>query len=1032
MSIRTTRNILLILSFILSTHFAYGQIEHGKPAPGQKLIKGIALFEQEQYGSALSIFDDIVAHHTRVGFNDISSDAEFYAAVSALKLNNSDAEYRIINFIKRNPESPRIQRACFFMGQYKYKEKEWEAAAYWFARVERYILEKDEQAEYYFKQAYAYLMIEETEKANKLFYELLDFPESDYYGPGVYYYSHIEYTRGNYETALKGFKSLVNDPTFAPLVPYYMAHIYFLQHKFEKVIDYIPGIIEKVTPKRKAEMQRMLGNAWFRVKNYDSTLVYLEKYKAATTNFQRYDLYQLAYAYYQKGDYENAVKNFEMITNKHDSLSQNANYHMAASYLKLGDKKNAHFAFGNASRMAFDDKIKEDALFNYAKLTYELSFAPFDETLRIFHSYLEQYKNSDRSDLIYNYLVDVYMSSKNYKAAIESIEKISSQNRQIKNALQKVAYHHAIELYNNLKYAEAIQLFDKSLNAGGNDASIMALAHYWKGESYFKQEEYSLAIKHYEIFLTTPGAYSSDFYNLTNYNLAYCYFKQKNYQAASVWFRKYVNNAPADQSKINYDAWVRLGDSYFVQRRYEQALTAYKEAAQVPTEKNDYAIFQQGFSAGILHRDQEKIDILTPLTTRENSLLADDALFESGLAYIHLNKIEQSIQQFEQLIEKFPNSNYYKKSHLQAGLMYFNLGNNPKAEHHFKQLIENHKGTNEYSEALVALKNVYLDQNQVDRYFKYAKSHSINISANEQDSLLYLSAEKAYLNNDTIHSRSLFEEYLERFNDGQFVLKSHFYLAQILYNKQDYQQAIPHYEYIAAQPQNSFTQTTLYNIATIYENNKNHSKAWEYYNELETIANTNRLLLESRIGQMRAAIEMDEYDKINNAASKILITDKVPPEITNEARFAKAQALEKLENPKDALTQYRLLAQNPQNKYGARAQYEVARIVYEQGKTVLAESEVQRFIKKGTPHQYWLGKSFLLLSKIYEETGKTFQAKAFLQSIIGNYAIEDDGIVDEAKKRLSELSIDGAQKFTKDTSNIELELQKNNDTDTPK
>jgi TolA-binding protein len=558
----------------------------------------------------------------------------------------------------------------------------------------------------------------------------------------------------------------------------------------------------------------------------------------------------------------------------------------------------------------------------------------------------------------------------------------------------------------------------------------MALAHYWKGESYFKLEKYSLAINHYEIFLTTPGAYSSDFYNLTNYNLAYCHFKQKNYQAASVWFRKYVDNAPAGQSKINYDAWVRLGDSYFVQRRYEQALTAYKAGAQVPTEKNDYAIFQQGFSAGILHRYEEKIDILTPLTTRENSLLADDALFESGLAYIQLNKIEQSIQQFEQLIEKFPTSNYYKKSHLQAGLMYFNLGNNPKAEHHFKHLVENHKGTDEYAEALVALKNVYLDQNQVDQYFQYAKSHSINISANEQDSLLYLSAEKAYLNNDTTHSRSLFEEYLERFNDGQFVLKSHFYLAQILYNEQNFQQAIPHYEYIVAQPQNSFTQTALYNIATIYENNKNYGKAWEYYHELEAIANTNRLLLESRIGQMRAAIEMNEHEKIDNAASKILITDKVPTEITNEARFAKAQALEKLENPKDALTQYRLLAQNLQNKYGARAQYEVARIVYEQGKTVLAESEIQRFIKNGTPHQYWLGKSFLLLSKIYEETGKAFQAKAFLQSILGNYAIEDDGIITEAKKRLSELSIDDDQKFSKDTSNIELELQKNNGADT--
>ncbi len=1031
MIIRYFQIFALFVVFTLCNHTIKAQVPHDQPTAEQKLMKGIELFEKELYGSALQIFDEIVLYHKRVGFNDISADAEFYAAVSALELDHQDAEYRIVNFIKRNPESPRIQRACFFMGQYKSDEEKWESAVYWFGRVERYRLERRERSEYYFKQGYAWLMLEEEEKANKLFYELLDFPESDYYGPGVYYYSHIEYTRGNYETALKGFKALKEDPTFSPVVPYYMAHIYFLQQKYDKVISYVPAIIDEVTPKRKAEMQRMLGNAWFKQTNYDSARVYLEAYKEATDNFKRYDLYQLAYAYYQTGDYKKAADNFSLITNKQDSLSQNANYHMAASYLKLGEKKNAHLAFGSASRMSFNDKIKEDALFNYAKLTYELSFAPFDETIRIFHSYLDQYTNTDRSDMIYNYLVDVYMTSKNYRRALESIEKISKKNRQITNALQKVAFYRGIEFYNNLKYSEAIEMFDKSLQAGGNDAQLIALARYWKAECLFREKQYDQAIQQYKQYLTTPGAYSTSYYNLTNYNLAYCYFKQADYNPASIWFRKYIDNADSAITRILYDATVRLGDSYFVQRKYNQAFLAYKDATEVPVEENDYAIFQQGFTAGVLHNYEQKIDVLIPLTTRESSLLADDALFETGQAYIQLNKPAKGIAQFEKLILEYPRSNYMKKSHLQAGLMYFNMGNNQKAASHFKYLVENHKGTDEYAEALIALKNVYMDQNKVDEYFSYAKNRDIDISSNEQDSLLYLSAEKAYLNGESEHSQQLFNEYLTRFADGQFTLKAHFYLAQSLFNDEALDKAIPHYKYLVKKPQNSFTETALYNLATIYRDKNNAQKAWEYYNRLEPIASNKRLLMESRVGQMRAAIKLDDYNKVEQAASQILITEKLPQEIAREARFNKARALEKLGREKEALVQYRLLAQNTQTSQGAQSKYTVAKLEYEAGKTALAEQEIQNFIKKGTPHQFWLGKSFLLLARIYRESDKNFQARAYLQSIVDNYAIKDDGIIEEAKERLAEITAYDDEKFQKGKEgDLELQLEPGSKVDT--
>ena len=79
-----------------------------------------------------------------------------------------------------------------------------------------------------------------------------------------------------------------------------------------------------------------------------------------------------------------------------DLLSQNIWYILGDCYLQKGDKKRAQFAFGEASKMNFDNKLKEESLFNYAKLTYETSYSPFGEAIAAFQEYIELYPGSDK------------------------------------------------------------------------------------------------------------------------------------------------------------------------------------------------------------------------------------------------------------------------------------------------------------------------------------------------------------------------------------------------------------------------------------------------------------------------------------------------------------------------------------------------------------------------------------------------------------------------------------------------------------
>lgn len=113
--------------------------------------------------------------------------------------------------------------------------------------------------------------------------------------------------------------------------------------------------------------------------------------------------------------------------------------------------------------MDFDPEIKEEALFNYALLTYELYHSPFNEAIGAFHEFIETYPNSYRLDDAYNFLVMAYLYTSNYKEALNSLEKISEKDHGMKEAYQKVAYYRGLELFNNLKYEESIDKFDKSL-----------------------------------------------------------------------------------------------------------------------------------------------------------------------------------------------------------------------------------------------------------------------------------------------------------------------------------------------------------------------------------------------------------------------------------------------------------------------------------------------------------------------------------------------------------------------------------------
>ncbi|MCK7530060.1 MAG: hypothetical protein MZV63_02880 [Marinilabiliales bacterium] len=93
------------------------------------------------------------------------------------------------------------------------------------------------------------------------------------------------------------------------------------------------------------------------------------------------------------------------VVGRSDVLTQNAYYMLGSCYLKSNDKKRAQLAFSAASGMSFDKAMQEEALFNFAKLAYENSYAPFGEGIEALHTYVSRpIPDSDNVSEAYDYL----------------------------------------------------------------------------------------------------------------------------------------------------------------------------------------------------------------------------------------------------------------------------------------------------------------------------------------------------------------------------------------------------------------------------------------------------------------------------------------------------------------------------------------------------------------------------------------------------------------------------------------------------
>lgn len=986
------RNLIITTFFVCFSFSVFSQQTAIFTNDLEAFNKAIELYNNQQFLAAQMLFDRV---KSQVNDETVKGDCAYYIANCAVRLNQQNADQLMESFVEEFPTSIKRNDAYINVANYYFENGRYSYARKWYDKVDETGMGRSERERFNFNNGYAYFRNKRYNEAKKYFNRVSD---SEKYGSQAkYYLGFIAYEGDEYEQANQLFEEVKGEDRYAEGLSYYQADMNFKLGNFQKAIDMGMEQYDSANPKERSELSKIIGESYFNLGKYEEAIPYLTQYNGKRGKWTNTDYYQLGYAYYMQKDYENAIGEFNKIVDGRNAVAQNAYYHLAESYLKLDRKQQALNAFKNASEMEFSEEIREDAWLNYAKLSYEIGNS-YQPVPRVLLSFIETFPKNKNNEYLKDLLIDSYITSKNYKEAIDLLE--NNKSFENKLAYQKVAFFRGLELYNEGNYDEAVSYFDKSLKEP-RDAIYTARATYWKAESDYNNSDFNDALVGYKQFLQLPQASQTPEYENSRYNLAYNYFKLKNYSEAINNFKGYVESSTSDAAR-KQDAYLRLGDSHFVTSQYWPAMENYNEAISLGSPDEDYAAFQKAISYGFVDRVNQKMEGLEQFNAAyPKSIYKDDALYELGNTYVSLERNDDAINTYDKLVRDLPRSSYVSRALLKKALIYDNTGRSNDALSIFKRVANDFPGTDESLQAVASAKLIYIDQGRVGEYAAWVGTLDyVEVEDAELDDATYAAAEKPYLENKMNQARDRFEEYLSEFPDGRYTLKAHFYLGQIYFGDNENAKAIPHYEFVVARERSEFTEQALARISELYLVAKDYENAIIYLKRLETEADFPQNIIFAQTNSMKASYELKRYEDAVAYAEKVLQNDKIDNAIQSDAQVVIARSAMQTGEEAKARNAYAEVSKIASGQLAAEALYFDAYFANKEGNYEASNASVQKLAKDYSGYKEFGAKGLVLMARNFYALDDAYQAAYILESVISNFTDYPD-VVEEAKAELA-------------------------------
>jgi len=1005
------RNVTLSLFFLFSMVCAIAQPTHTITDAEKQFKEAITLFNNNQYALAYPLFKSLKSEfpsNTKTDHTYLNDDIDFYYAICELKLMFEVGSTDANAFMQHANNQPRKHQMGFHLGHYYFLKNEFTQAIDCFSQTKFENLSNDQIADLKFELAYAYFNLKQFESAKPLFDEIHQVKTNKYFIPANYYFGFISYYNKDYPEALTAFRLVEKEPAYNPVVPYYVAEIFYSLGRKEDALIYGDSVLSQNGGSfYKTDLELLSAQLYFEKKQFKEALPLFANYVNASDKVSKEVMYELSFCYYKTKNPAKAIEGFKQLSNEKDSMGQNSMYLLGELYLQVNDKPNARTAFQFCANNSSNSEQQRISRLNYAKLSYDLGYQ--DIALSEIKNYLKLYSNTpDKSNTenplghvteAKEIMIGVLANTNNYDEGLDLYNSVLQTNPAIQKMYARLLYGKAIQLLNDQRITEADELFSKTLliNTASN---IAPYVRFWKAEIAYRQQRYDDAIRYLNMFIESKSAPTGEV-TPTNarYNQGYCYFQKGDYKNALLCFESIASAIkPGGSISLEKDAVIRTADCYYMLKDFAKANTAYDVVINSKFPQTDFALYQKAMIAGVKN-NAEKIRLMIELVKRyPGTSLALESQLEIATAFIAEEKYADAIPYLNAITQNNSAENMRPKAYLKLGLAYYNNNENAKSLVAFKTLLKSYPQSAEAEEAISVIKDVYVEEGKPEDYIDLMKENGIQLAVNEADSISFTAALLKYQAGDAVAAEKSLNNYLSKNPNGAYVVDAHFYQGVIQQKNKDFTKAIASYEQVFAVGISRFYENATLELARIYYfESKDYSKARKYFEALQSSSTNPENQLEALRGLVRCYYQQQDYTTANTAAKALLNLKGISTDDKAIASLVSGKALQLSKDSAAAKDAFKVTAELNKSVWGAQARYELAAIFLSENNVKNAEKYAMQVIQQTGAYEFWVTKSYMLLGDIFMKQKDYFNAKATYQSVAENAS--DATIKAEAKQK---------------------------------
>lgn len=954
------------------------------------------------YRQALNFYQNGMYDRARTLFETMPGDpmTDGYAVLCAIKLRSDDYPDLITRYSGTYPSSSLTSSIHFENARLLFDAKKYQDAVVELGKVSSESLSSQQMPEYFFKCGYSEFSIGKYPEAMQFFTVLDALPFSDYTSPGRYMTGMMYYNDKRFADAESCFQKISTDPRFKDLAAFYIVDCEFNQKNYDFTIAEGEKIYSTVPKERRERLARLISESCLVKGDIQKARQYYEGLSLKDMN--RKDYFYAGTVMYSVNDYQGAIDNFNKMTDRSDSLGQVANYHLGNAYIRTRNQVAAMEAFHDASEVDFDPQITEDAMFNYAKLAFDLN-----KDTGGFKSYIKRYSTKAKGEQIYGYMALAALYDHDYAAAVEAYDNIDVLSGDYRSNYTKANFLRGVQLFSSNSFRDAAPYFRTAAYYLPKTDPMNQLSRYWFGESSYRSGNYQEAEGTYTELYNNSALDNMSEGDLLAYNIGYSYFKQQKYDLAAKWFGTYIASG---NSLYREDAMNRRADCDFGRHDYKAAAASYQNVLTEFFSSNDiYPYYQQAISYGLAGDRKRKVAVLLHVEdATPDAPLYSEAYYELGRAQMSVNSNNDALRTFAHLRDNTKDKTYVVRALTGLGMVSRNLSEYDKALEYYKQVVSM-MPQSEYAEsAMSAIESIYQAKKQPEKFLEYVEQNSLSTSKTDaQKAKMYFNtAEQLYLAENWQQAIPTLQKYLDNYPDDPDSSRAQFYLAESYNATGEKEKACEWYsKAMGADPSFSFAETSRLKYADLSYSLERYQDAYNGYLALMSTTKLAENKAVSRTGMMRSAYRCKNYDAAILASDGIYADKSSTAALKREARYIKAKSWLAMSRRSDAMGIFKTLSTEPSTPEGAEANYIMIQDLYNTGKFEAVENEVYTFSKKAGNQSYWLAKAYIVLGDSFAERQKYDQAKATFESIRDGYTStgSSDDVLDNVNMRLDRL-----------------------------